>query len=65
MLEDPKIDVSTFEQLNAVTMMVTYTIKDEYMVENHASNLPISIWTTAYGRYGLLKGVLISSSNNI
>jgi hypothetical protein len=51
LMDNPKFELTLIEQLNRIALMVTYRIKDPYVVENHASNLPISIFTTAYARY--------------
>ena len=52
-LTDHTVDINQLEEINEETMLITYTKKDEYMVENKASNLPISIYTTAYARIHL------------
>lgn len=52
-LNDHTVDVNSIDWLNEDTILITYTKKDEYMVENKSSNLPISIYTTAYARIHL------------
>jgi len=50
LLENYQFDVNTISEINADVMLVTYTPKEEYVVENPSSNLCISIFTTAYAR---------------
>ena len=44
------IEISTVDQLSEEAMMVTYKMLEEYIVENSASNIVISMFVTSYAR---------------
>ena len=44
------IEISTVDQLSEEALMVTYKMLEEYIVENSASNIVISMFVTSYAR---------------
>ena len=43
-------EISTVDQLSEEALMVTYKMLEEYIVENSASNIVISMFVTSYAR---------------
>ena len=48
--DNKTIEISTVDQLSEEAMMVTYKMLEEYIVENSASNIVISMFVTSYAR---------------
>jgi hypothetical protein len=53
LLDDPKIDISSVDQLTNDVVLITYSPVDEFVEENDSSNVIISILTTSYARLHL------------
>ena len=48
--DNKTIEISTVDQLSEEALMVTYKMLEEYIVENSASNIVISMFVTSYAR---------------
>ena len=44
LLNDPRLDITDFEQMTKDKIMIVHKLKDEHVVENNASNPILALW---------------------
>ena len=54
-LNDPKIVLSSLDQVSEDMFLITYETKEEFVEEHDSSNIVLSLWTTSAARIALLK----------
>ena len=52
---DPKLEISTIDEVNDDIFLITYNTKEEFIEEHGCSNVLLSLWTTSAARIKLLK----------
>uniref|UniRef100_A0A914GTD6 DNA-directed DNA polymerase n=2 Tax=Globodera rostochiensis TaxID=31243 RepID=A0A914GTD6_GLORO len=55
LLDNPRIEVSSIDQLSDEAVLVTYSTLTEWIEEHGCSNIVVSLWTTSAARLHLLR----------
>lgn len=53
LITDPRLDVRAVDMVSKQIAHVVYNVRDEFVTENHTSNIFIAIWTTSLARLHL------------